>query len=273
MRLRVLLRSPLALLGCLVLLVLVAASLFAPLLTPFDPVAVNLRAMQQPPGGEHLLGTDPLGRDVLSRLLHAGRVSLALAALVTVLAVVVGGSLGALAGALGGPLDRLVTAAADAMLSVPTLGLAMVAGALVPPDILTLSVVLALVSWPDLARIMRAQVLALREGAFAEAARAMGASEARVVFLHLVPNALPAMVVAATLLSAHVLLVESALSFLGYGMRPPTPSWGGMLNEAQAFYRQAPWLAVFPGLAITATVAAINFFGDALRAAVGGHGG
>lgn len=272
MRLKVVLRSPLALLGLAALLVLALASVLAPVLAPFDPAGVNLRAMQQPPGAVHLLGTDDLGRDVLSRLLHAGRVSLALAVLVTVLAVAVGCSVGALAGALGGPLDRLVTAAADAMLSVPVLGLAMVAGALVPPDLLTLAVVLALVSWPDLARIMRAQVLALREQAFAEAAHAIGATEVRIVFRHLVPNTLPPIIVAATLLSANVLLIESALSFLGYGMRPPTPSWGGMLNEAQAFYRQAPWLAVFPGLAITVTVAAINFVGDALRTAVRGQG-
>ena len=270
--LRRLLRRPLGAAGLVVLVMLTLASLAAPVIAPFDPSAVNLRAMQQPPGGEHLLGTDDLGRDVLSRLLYAGRVSLSLAALVTGFAVLIGCSLGALAGFHGHWVDRLVSLAADSMLSVPALGLAMVAGAILRPNVLTLAVVLALVTWPDLARITRAQILTLRERTYAEAAQALGNTPGRVLFRHLLPNALAPLVVAATLLSANVLLIESALSFLGYGMRPPTPSWGGMLFEAQAFYRQSPWLAVIPGLAITLTVMAINLLGDALRDASGGRG-
>jgi peptide/nickel transport system permease protein len=271
MRLRAFLRRPLGVAGLLVLLALTVSALFAPQFAPADPAAIDLRAMQRPPGPEHPLGTDDLGRDVLSRLLYAGRISLALAASVTALSVVVGGVLGALAGYFGGRVDRLISLATDAFLAVPALALAMVAGSFVTPNLLTLTFVLALVSWPDLARLMRAQVIALRERTFAEAAQALGARSGRLVFRHLVPNALAPMIVAATLLAANVLLVESALSFLGYGMRPPTPSWGGMLNEAQSFYRQSPWLAVFPGLAITLTVAAINFLGDALRAATSGR--
>jgi peptide/nickel transport system permease protein len=273
MRLRVFLRQPLAVAGLAVLVVLAVASATAPLWTPFAPAAMNLRAMQQPPGAPHLLGTDDLGRDVLTRLLFAGRVSLALALLVTAFALLAGCTVGALAGFLGGWPDRLVTLFADAMLSVPALALAMVAGSLLRPNVLTLALVLAFVAWPEPARIMRAQVLSLREHAFSEAARALGASDTRVLFRHLVPNTLPPLIVAGTLLVASVLLVESALSFLGYGMRPPTPSWGGMLNEAQPFYRQAPWLAVFPGLAITLTVTAINLVGDGLRAASAGRSG
>ncbi len=270
--LRRLLHRPLGAAGLVVLTLLALASLAAPLIAPFDPSAVNLRAMQQPPGPEHLLGTDDLGRDVLTRLLYAGRVSLSLAALVTCFAVVLGCTVGALAGFFGGWVDRLVSLAADSMLSVPALGLAMVAGALLRPNVLVLAIVLAVVTWPDLARITRAQVLTLRERTYAEAAQALGNTPVRVLFVHLMPNALAPLVVAATLLSANVLLIESALSFLGYGMRPPTPSWGGMLFEAQAFYRQSPWLAVVPGVTITLTVMAINLLGDALREAGGGRG-
>lgn len=273
MRWRVFLRHPLGLASLLVLLALGLAALLAPWLTPFDPNALNLRAMQQPPGsGVHWLGTDDLGRDLLTRLLYAGRVSLSLALLVTGLALLVGCVLGAMAGYLGGWIDRLVTLLSDATLSIPTIGLAMVVGSLLPSNVLTLAAVLSLVAWPTLARITRAQVLSLREQAFAEAALGLGASPSRVLFRHILPGAVTPLIVAATLLVANVLLVESALSFLGYGMRPPTPSWGGMLNESQPYFRQSPWLAVFPGLVITLTVASINFLGDALREATGGKG-
>lgn len=269
--LRRLARRPLGLAGLVILTLLTLAAVAAPLLTPYDPNAVNLRAMQQPPSATHLLGTDDLGRDVLTRILHAGRVSLALAAIVTGLAVVIGCSLGALAGFRGGWTDRLVSLAADSMLSVPALALAMVAGSILRPNVLVLALVLALVTWPDLARITRAQVLTLRERTYAEAAHALGNAPGRVLFRHLLPNAVPPLVVAGTLLSASVLLIESALSFLGYGVRPPTASWGGMLNEAQAFYRQSPWLAIAPGVTITLTVASINLLGDALREVTGGR--
>lgn len=274
MRWRVLLRHPLGVASLLVLLALGLAALLAPWLTPHDPHALNLRAMQQPPGsGAHWLGTDDLGRDLLTRLLYAGRVSLSLALLVTGLALMVGCVLGAVAGYLGGWTDRLVTLLSDATLSIPAIGLAMVVGSLLPSSVLTLAAVLSLVAWPTLARITRAQVLSLREQAFAEAALGLGASRPRVLFRHILPGTLTPLIVAATLLVANVLLVESALSFLGYGMRPPTPSWGGMLNESQPYFRQSPWLAVFPGLAITLTVASINFLGDALRAATSERGG
>lgn len=269
MRWRVFLRNPLGAASLLVLAALACAALFAPQLSPADPNAINLRAMQQPPGETNLLGTDNLGRDVLSRLLHAGRISLSLALMVTGLSLLIGCFMGAVAGYLRGWTDQIVSLLADSTLSIPALGLAMVAGSLLTTNVFTLAVVLALVSWPVLARIMRAQVLSLREQAFSEAAQALGATRPRVLFRHIVPSTLTPLIVAATLLVANVLLVESALSFLGYGMQPPTPSWGGMLNEAQPYYRQSPWLAVYPGLAITLTVAAFNFLGDALREAAG----
>lgn len=273
MRWRTFFRQPLGVAGAIVLIALGLAAAAAPWIAPFDPNVIDLRAMQQPPGDAHLLGTDDLGRDVLTRMLFAGRISLLLALVVTALSVAIGTFLGALAGFFGGWADRLVSLATDSLLALPVLGLAMVAGSVLRPSLWTLAVVLALVSWPTLSRITRAQMLTLRERTYAEAARALGLRPQRVLFRHLLPNSVAPLIVAATLLSAQVLLIESALSFLGYGMRPPTPSWGGMLNEAQAFYRQSPWLAVFPGLAITLTVAALNFVGDALRAAMGGRGG
>jgi len=272
-RWRVVARQPLGAAAAVVLVLMGLAAATAPWISPFDPNAIDLRAMQQPPSAAHWLGTDDLGRDVLARMLYAGRISLLLAGVVTVLSVVLGTSLGALAGYFGGWIDRLVSLATDSLLSLPVLGLAMVAGSVLRPNLWTLALVLALVSWPTLARITRAQMLTLRERTYAEAAIATGLAPRRVLYRHLLPNAVVPLIIAATLLSAQVLLVESALSFLGYGMRPPTPSWGGMLNEAQAFYRHAPWLAVFPGLAITATVASLNFVGDSLRAALGGRGG
>lgn len=260
--------SPLALVAATVLLLLVAATVLAPWLSPHDPAALNLRAMFGPPSAEHPLGTDNLGRDMLSRLLHAGRNSLTLATAVAALSLLTGCLLGGLAGFFGGRVDQLVSVVADTALSVPVLALAMVVSSLLQANLVTLTVVLALVSWPALARIMRAQVLSLREQAFTEAAAAAGAGTARVLFRHVAPNTLIPLIVAATLLVANVLLVESALSFLGYGLQPPNASWGGMLNESQPYYRQAPWLAVFPGMAITVAVAAINIVGDGLRAAV-----
>lgn len=273
MRLRVFLRQPLGVAGAVVLLVLAAAAATAPAWAPFDPAAIDLRALQRPPSAVHPFGTDDLGRDVLTRMLYAGRASLSLALWVTGVAVAIGATLGGVAGFAGGWVDRVISAATDALLAVPVLALAMVAGALLRPNLVTLTVVLAVLSWPDLARIARAQMLTLRERTYAEAATALGMRPRRVLFRHLLPGAIAPLVVAATLLTAQVLLVESALSFLGYGLRPPNPSWGGMLYEAQAHYRQSPWLAVFPGLAITLTVAAINFMGDALRRSLGGRGG
>jgi peptide/nickel transport system permease protein len=265
LRWRHFLRNPLAVGGMVVLLAIGFAGLLAPVLTPHAPDAVNLRRMLQPPGPEHRLGTDDLGRDVLSRLLYAGRMSLTLALGVAALTVVIGGVLGALAGFFGGRVDGAVSAAIDTLLSIPALALAMVVSAFVDLTVWRLIFLLALVSWPTVARLVRGQVLSLKEQAFAEASRAIGASALRTLFRHILPNTLTPVIVAGTLLVAYAILIESALSFLGFGLPPPTATWGGMLNDAQPYYREAPWLAVFPGLAITLVVASINFVGEGLR--------
>lgn len=264
-------RDPLAMTGLVILAVLAAGAVFAPWLAPFDPTDTSPRSMLQGPSAAHWLGTDDLGRDVLSRLLYAGRVSLGLALAVAATSVSLGSLLGGLAGLVGGRLDRAIGAVVDTLLAIPPLALAMVASAFVALDLGRLTIILALVSWPGVARLARGQVLSLRERDFVEAARATGAGTTRLLLRHLLPNALAPLAVAGTLLVATAILVESALSFLGFGLPPPTATWGGMLNEAQLWYLEAPWLAVAPGIAITLAVASVNVVGDALRELVSGR--
>jgi peptide/nickel transport system permease protein len=266
--LRRLLKRKLAMLGLLVLLVFVLTAALAPYLAPFSPTAVNPRQMLEAPGPTHPLGTDDIGRDVLSRLLYAGRASLSLALGVALLAVMIGGLLGALAGFFEGRLDAAVSALVDTMLSIPPLALAMVASAFIELTTWRLILILSLVTWPTIARLVRGQVLSLKQRTFVEAAYATGNRPLRVLFVHILPNTLTPVFVAGTLLVAYAILVESALSFLGFGLPPPTATWGGMLNDAQLYFREAPWLAVFPGLAITLVVASINFAGEGLREAL-----
>lgn len=264
-------RNPLATCGLVVLILLALAAAFAPLITPYDPTDTNPRILLQAPSAEHLLGTDDIGRDVLARLLFAGRTSLSLAFGVAVVAVIVGSLLGGIGGYFGGRIDDFVSLLVDTMLSIPALALAMVASAFVQLSTFRLVLILGLVSWPTVARLVRGQVMSLKERDHTEAARAVGAGDFRILLRHLLPNAVTPVIVAATLLVAYAVLIESALSFLGFGLPPPTATWGGMLNDAQLYYQQAPWLAIWPGLAITLTVAAINFVGDGLREAASGR--
>jgi peptide/nickel transport system permease protein len=262
------LRSPVAAAGAAALLVLALAALAAPWLAPRSPDAVDPRAMLRPPGAAGWLGTDEVGRDVLSRLLHAGRASLLLGLGVAGVAVGLGGVLGALAGYVRGWVDGALAVVVDALLSIPTLALAMVAAAFLPLTPGRLVLVLSLLSWTTVARVVRGQVLSLAAWPFVEAARGLGASQARILARHVVPNLLAPVLVAGTLLVANAILVESALSFLGFGVPPPTATWGGMLHAAQVHFVEAPWLGIFPGLAILAAVAGINFLGEGLRAAL-----
>ena len=263
-----LLKRKLVVTSLVILLAFALAALFATHIAPYSPSAVNPRQMLQPPGAEHWLGTDDIGRDVLSRLIHAGRASLSLALGVAALAVVIGGLLGALAGFYQGWLDTAVSTLVDTMLSIPALALAMVASAFIELTTWRLILILSLVSWPTIARLVRGQVLSLKQRTFVEAAYAAGSSPYRVLFVHILPNTLTPVFVAGTLLVAYAILVESALSFLGVGLPPPTATWGGMLNDAQLYFREAPHLAIFPGLAITLVVASINFAGEGLREAL-----
>lgn len=261
-------RNPLALFGIVVLGALSLASICAPLLAPFDPNAVDPYAALQPPNATHWLGTDDLGRDVLSRLLFAGRVSLLVGLTAAAISVLIGAVLGAVAGYYGRFVDQAISRFIDIVLSLPVVPLALVLSAFVEVTPWRLTLIIASVSWMSVARLVRGEFLELRTAQFTEAAHSVGAPNRRIIFLHLLPNAISPIVVAATLLVAYAILLESALSFLGFGLQPPTASWGNMLYNAQRYMRNAAWLSIFSGVLITLTVASINFVGDGLREAI-----
>jgi peptide/nickel transport system permease protein len=243
-------------------LTLLAAA--APLVAPFEPDAVDLGSRQAAPSFAHLFGTDALGRDVLSRVLYGARVSLAVGVLSAALAVSLGAAIGALGGFVGRSVDAVLMRVTDAMLSVPRLPLLMVVGAIVQPSIATLVLMVGMVGWMETARVTRAEVLSIRERPYIEATRAAGAPLFRQVVRHVLPNVLPVLVVAATLAVGRGILLESTLSFFGVGVQPPAASWGNMLYQAQSTMTTEPWLALFPGLMIFMTVAAINSLGERL---------
>lgn len=234
-----------------------------------DPVLIDVGHKFAPPGKEgYWLGADELGRDVFSRLLFGGRVSLLVGLSTALVTIVVGSVAGAVAGYSGGRVDNFIMRIADIMLCFPTLFLALVLAAFLGSSLLSVTLIISLTSWMAVARLVRGQILSLREQEFITAARAIGAPGRHIIFKELLPNAVAPIVVAATLNVANAILTESYLSFLGYGIQPPVPSWGNMLNKAQTYVTQAPWVAIFPGIMITITVTAFNFLGDGLRDAL-----
>jgi peptide/nickel transport system permease protein len=235
-----------------------------------SPTAIDLRAARTGPSPEHPLGADLVGRDVFSRLVHASRVSLAVGLGAVAIYVALGVLLGSLAGHYGGAVDALLLRLADIVMSFPLLVLVLVVVSLVGPGLTNIILVLGFLGWPPIARLVRGQFLALREQEFVLAARALGASDGRLILRHLLPNTVGVVVVAATFGVANAILVEAALSFLGMGVQPPTPSWGNMLSDAQslAALESMPWLWVPPGLMIFLAILAINFLGDGLRDAL-----
>lgn len=263
-------RSKPALFGLIFLLIVTLAALFAPQLAPFDPNAINLRAKDLAPSGITPLGTDDLGRDILSRMLYGGRVSLSVGLVSVGFYVVLGGLLGAVSGYFGGIVDNVIMRIADIFLSFPFLLIALTLAAILGPSIVNLIIVICCLAWPVPARLVRGEVLSIRERDFIAAAQATGASPWRIIFRHMIPNAFAPLVVQATLAVGGVILTESALSYLGFGVRPPTPSWGNMLAAAQAItvLRERPWQWMPPGFAIFLTILSINFVGDALRDAL-----
>lgn len=262
-------RHRMAIVGSLVLLALAAVSIAAPWVAPQDPNATT-PAFEQPPSAQHWLGTDGIGRDVLSRLIWGGRISLTVGLVAVSIAVGIGTLVGSLAGFFGGWVDNVLMRLVDIVLSFPSLVLLIVVASILPPSIYSTMAVIGLLSWPGTARLVRGEFLSLREREFVEAARASGAGRARIIFGHMLPNALAPVVVAATFGVADAILTESALSFLGLGVRPPTPSWGNMLSEALAYRVLVlePWLWIPPGVMIFLAVVSINLVGDALRDAL-----
>lgn len=267
--LRRFLRHKPALLGLGIVLFMTLASFVGPWLIPFNATDTDIRArLTEPFMGSHLLGTDPLGRDILARLMYAGRISLSVGFAATALSVVVGVLVGLVAGFYRGAIGAALMRFVDAMLCFPTIFLLLAVAALIEPSVTSIVVLIALASWMEVARVVEGQVRSLRERDFALAAESLGASDSRIMFRELLPNAVAPIVVAATLNIAHAILAESYISFLGFGIQPPTPSWGNMLENAQSYLTNAPWLAIVPGVAITLTVTSFNFIGDGLRDAL-----
>ncbi len=255
-------------LGLAIVLVLGVASGFADWLAPYPPDAPNVQVLREPPNVAHPMGTDQLGRDELSRLMHGGKFSLRVGILSTLVAILAGTVFGSLAGYYGGIADALIMRFTDFMLSIPRLLVLLLVGGIFGTSVGLIVLLIGLTAWMHVARLVRAAFLSLREREFVEAARAVGAGDARLIVRHILPNAIGPIIVAATLGVAGAILAESTLSYLGYGVQPPIATWGNMLQNAQNEMYAAPWLSIFPGLMIFATIMSINFVGDGLRDAL-----
>ncbi|HEY5544468.1 MAG TPA: ABC transporter permease [Gemmatimonadaceae bacterium] len=266
-------RDPPAAVAAITLAVIALAALLAPWLTPYDPTQpLDMAARAQPPSAAHWLGTDLASRDLLSRLLFGARVSLGISVVAVAVATIVGTAWGAVAGYAGGWVDRVLMHVVDAGLAIPRilllLGIVALWGTLSTTSLVLL---LGLTGWFGASRLVRAEVRATRERDFAIAARASGASPSRVLVRHVLPHAMTPMLVAATLGVGQVVIVEAGLAFLGYGVAPPAASWGGLIGDGRDALGTAWWISVFPGIALSATILAINVLGDRLRAALGAH--
>jgi peptide/nickel transport system permease protein len=274
--LRTVLQSKTAVVGGLVLGLFVLIAVLAPVLAPLDPDQQNLERRLAPPLGlglddtriEHPLGNDNLGRDILSRLIVGSRVSLIVGVSTVVLATLAGSAAGAMAGYYRGLFDNLVMRLVDVWMAFPSFLLAIACGAALGPGLFNLIVALALANWVVYARVVRAEVLVLRELEFVLAARSLGTRKLRIIARHLLPNVLPSILVISTLQMGTVIIAEASLSFLGIGVQSSVPTWGGMLADGREFMRQAWWLATFPGIAISIVVLSVNLLGDGLRDAL-----
>jgi len=251
--------------GLVVFLVIVALALLAPVISPYDPLEQDIVARLQGPSAAHWFGTDSYGRDILSRLLWGARLSLVISTSSIFAAVIIGGIIGILAGYIGGRFDMVVMQAMDVLLSFPSLILGLIVVALLGPDLINLVFAIALTAIAPFARIARAPVLSLKERAFIEAGRALGFSHTRILFVHVLPNILSEVLVMGSLWMATAVRTEASLSFIGLGVKPPTATWGGMMREGFENILDAPWLSVWPGLAILVLVLGLNMIGDGLR--------
>ncbi|WP_454658278.1 ABC transporter permease [Bosea beijingensis] len=257
-----------ALVGLAVVLLMVFVAIFAPLLAPYDPTAQSWTAVRKAPSAAHWFGTDEAGRDILSRIIWGARASL-MAGLTSVgIAMAIGVPLGLAAGFLGGFVDGLISRFTDAMLACPFLILAIALAAFLGPSLTNAMLAIGITATPFFIRLTRGQVLSIKGEDYVEAARAMGNPRWRVAARHILPNILPQLMVQATLTIAMAIIAEASMSFLGLGLQPPAPSWGSMLNSAQRFLSNAPWMALWPGIAIFATVLSFNLLGDGLRDAL-----
>ncbi|WP_261763823.1 ABC transporter permease [Pseudonocardia asaccharolytica] len=267
--LRRFLRSRVAVVALLVLLLGAAAAVFAPALAPVDPLAQDLGKVLRPPGGENLLGTDELGRDVLSRLLFGARVSLLAAVEGTAIALLLGVLPGLAAGYLGRRVDRIIMLFTDALMSYPAIILAIAIIGAIGPGLTNAMLAVGIITAPRVVRLVRGVVLGIREETYIEASRTIGTPTARIIVRHVLPNALAPVIVFGSIMAGQAMLIEAGLSFLGLGVQPPDASWGSMLGTAFRYVSRSPTLIVFPGLAIAVTVLAFNVLGDGLRDSLG----
>jgi peptide/nickel transport system permease protein len=259
----------LALLGLVMISTLTLICIIGPYLLPFDMLYIDLRARFAPPmTGDHYLGTDPLGRDIAARLFMAGRISLLVGFIAMVLATLVGTLVGVIAGYRGGWISAVLMRTVDGFLSYPSIFLLLALSAALKPSPMMITVIIAITGWMEVARIVEAEVRSLKEREFVLAGRMLGLSRAHIMFREILPNVTGPIIVAATLTVARAILLEAYVSFLGFGIQPPLPSWGNMLNGAQQYLATAPWLAIIPGIAITMAVSSFNFIGDGLRDAL-----
>ncbi|WP_430882561.1 oligopeptide ABC transporter permease [Fusibacter sp. JL216-2] len=269
-------KNKLAMLGGIVLIVLILCAVFAPVLSPYELDYMDYNQLNQPPNAQHWLGTDQLGRDYFTRMLHGARISLQVGVFAVLISVVLGSLVGGVAGYYGGWVDNLCMRIVEVIMSFPFLPLAItvsaVVGARLPAEykMYITMMVIGFLSWTGLARMIRGQILSLREQEFMQAAKALGLSDKRIIVKHLLPNTVAYIIVSATLGMAGAIMTESALSFLGLGVAPPTPTWGNMVQNARDFYilTKRPWLWMPPGIAIFVTVMSINLLGDGLRDAL-----
>lgn len=258
-------RSPLVVIGTLIILTLIVTAIFADVLAPYDYAQQDLMLSLEYPSREHVLGTDEFGRDVLSRIIQGTRISLLVGFVAVSFAVIIGSSLGALAGYYGGRLDQWIMRCMDVLLSIPSILLAICIATSLGTGIVNLMIAVGIASIPRYARIVRSSVLSIRNMEYVEAARAVGASDFRIIFRHIIPNSLAPIIVESTLGVAMAIISAAGLSFIGLGVQPPTPEWGSMLSEGRQYIRGYPHLTLFPGLAIMLTIMALNFLGDGLR--------
>lgn len=263
-------RNKMALLGLAIITIIVLLAIFADQIANYDQVVIkqNLRMRLKPPSAEHWLGTDEFGRDIFARLVHGARVSLKVGILAVGIAIVIGGFLGAIAGYYGGKLDNIIMRIMDVFLAVPSILLAIAIVSALGPNLLNLMIAVSISSIPRYARIVRASVLSIRDQEFIEAAKAIGANDARIICRHIIPNSLAPVIVQGTLGVAGAILSTAGLSFIGLGIQPPAPEWGSMLSGGRQYLRYAWWVTTFPGVSIMITILSLNLLGDGLRDAL-----
>ena len=262
------LKNKMAVAGFVIVIAMFVVSLAAPWLAPYNPNAIDLKNILNPPSATHWFGTDQLGRDVLSRMVWGAGISLKVGFVATGIAILIGTVLGSVAGYYGRGVDGVIMRFVDIMLCFPTFFLILAVIALLEPSIWNIMIIIGLTGWMGITRLVRADFISLRERDFVKAARAIGAGDARIIFIHMLPNAMASVLVAATLGIAGAILTESALSFLGIGVQPPTPSWGNILTAGKDNIDIAWWLSLYPGLAILMTVLGYNLLGEGIRDAL-----